>query len=84
MQRVITPLSGKVFDLRLRGHWFKLYQTHFVVSLSKTLYLSTGSVQEMSQHDRKIVNWDVKHQLKQIVPHICVCRETKCPTEEVV
>ena len=35
--------------------------------LSKALYalLSTGSTQEMSQHDHKIVDWDVKHQLKQ-------------------
>ena len=36
------------------------------MSLSKTLYLllSTGSTQEdrkTSQHDRKIVDWDLKH-----------------------
>ena len=37
------------------------------MSFSKTLYplLSTGSTQETSQHDRKFVDWDIKHQLKQ-------------------
>ena len=37
------------------------------MSLSKTLYppLSTGSSQEdLSRHDLKIVNWDVKNQTK--------------------
>ena len=35
--------------------------------LSKTLnpLLSTGSNQEMSKHDCKIVDWDVKNQLEQ-------------------
>ena len=37
------------------------------MSLSKTFYplLSSRSTQETSQHDRKIVDWDVKHQHKQ-------------------
>ena len=42
--------------------------THLVVSLSKThlSLLSTGSTQEdPSQHDWKIVDWDVKNQIKQ-------------------
>ena len=36
------------------------------MSLSKTFYplLSTGSKQEASRHDRKIVDKDVKNQLK--------------------
>ena len=57
-----------VFSLRSRGCWFKLHQRQCIVSLSKTLYplLSTGSTQEMSQHDWKIVEWDVKHQLNRI------------------
>ena len=43
---------------------------HCVVSLNKTLYplLSTGSTQEdrkLSQHDWKIVDWNVKLQHKQ-------------------
>ena len=38
------------------------------MSLSKTLYplLSTGSNQEdLSRHNRKIVDWDVKNKIKQ-------------------
>ena len=37
------------------------------MSLSKTPYspLSTGSTQESSQNDQKIVDWLVKHQHKQ-------------------
>ena len=52
-----TDVSG------LEPHW-----RHCVVSLSKTLnpLLSTGSTQEdPSQHDWKIVDWDVKNQSKQ-------------------
>ena len=42
------------------------------LSLSKTLYplLSTSLTQEdskLSQHDRKIVDWDIKHQHKQTI-----------------
>ena len=44
------------------------------MSLSKTLYplLSTGSTQEdPSQHNWKIVDWDVKNQNKQTVDEQC-------------
>ena len=59
--------SGRVLDFRFRGHWFETQQRHRVVSLSNILYplLSTGSTQEMSRHGLKIVDWDIKHQLKQ-------------------
>ena len=58
-------LSASYF--RLRGHWFKTQQRHCILSLSKTLYplFSTGSTQEKSYHDGKIVGWDVKHEHKQ-------------------
>ena len=53
---------------------FKTNQRHCIVSFSKTLYplLRTGSTQEdrkLSPHDCKIVNWDVKHQHKQVLGH---------------
>ena len=45
----------------------RLANRHGIVPLSKTLnpLLSTGSNQEMSKHDCKIVDWDVKNQLEQ-------------------
>ena len=56
---ILDERSGRVLDLRLRGHRF--------VSLSKTFnpLLSADSTQEMFGHDRKNVNWDVKHTIKQ-------------------
>ena len=45
------------------------------MSLSKTLYpqLSTGSTKEdPSKHDRKIVDWDIKNQIKQNNIQHCV------------
>ena len=48
-----------------RGCKFELHRRHCNVSLSNTLYplLSTSSIQEdPSQHDWKIVEWDVKNQ----------------------
>ena len=51
-----------------RGCGFELHWRHSVVSLSKTLYpqLSTGSTQkEPIPTWLKIVNWDVKNQIKQ-------------------
>ena len=60
---------GRALDCGTKGCWFETQrqQSQSVVSLSKTLYLllSTGSTQEdmkLSQHDWKIVDWDVKHQ----------------------
>ena len=44
------------------------------MSLSKTLYplLSTGSAKEdLSRHDGKIVDWDVKNQNKQANTALC-------------
>ena len=51
------------------GCEFEPHQRHCVVSLSKTFYhlLRTGSTQENpSRHNWKIVDWDVKNQIKQI------------------
>ena len=56
-------------DSGSRGREFEPHSGRRVVSLSKT-YLppkSIGNTQEAvapSQHDRKIVYWDVKHQTK--------------------
>ena len=66
--RGVWWLSGRVLDSRSRGCRFKPHQQLCVVSLSKTLYplLSTGSTQDdLSRHDFKIVDWDVKNQTKQ-------------------
>ena len=38
-------LSGRVLDLRLRGHWFKLHLRHCVVSLRKNINPSLALVQ---------------------------------------
>ena len=42
-------LSGRVFDLRSKGGWFKTHQRHCIVSLNKTLYplLSTHAYQTL-------------------------------------
>ena len=54
-----------------RDRGFKPHWRHRVVSLSKT-HLSlhnTGSTQEDSSlHNGKIVDWDLKNQIKQIIP----------------
>ena len=66
-------LSGRVLDSRPRGHGFEPHQRHCVVFLSKThlSLLSTGSTMEdLSQHNWKIVDWDVKNQIKQIMAHL--------------
>ena len=63
--------GSRVLNCRSMSCWFEpnCWQSHCVVSLSKTLYplLWTGSTQEgLSRHDWKIVDWDVKNWLKQI------------------
>ena len=61
-------LSGRVFDSRPRCSRFEPHRCHCVVSLSKThlSLLSTGSTLEgPSRHNLKIVDWDVKNQIKQ-------------------
>ena len=63
-------LSGRELDSRMKGSWLETHWKHCVVSLSMALYpmLSSSSIQEMSLHDSKIVDWEVKHQLKQTQP----------------
>ena len=59
--------SGRVLDSRSRGCEFEPYRRRCVVSVSKTLYplLGAGSTQEgLSQHDLKIVDWDIKDNKK--------------------
>ena len=56
-------LSGRVLNLSPRFHAFEPHQSRCVVSLSKTHkpLLSIGSIEEdPSQHNRKIVEKDVK------------------------
>ena len=56
-------LRGRVLDSRPRGHRFR---RHCVVSLSLVL---VGLTQEdLSRHNWKIVDWDVKNQVKQKHP----------------
>ena len=65
MQMGAQWLSGRVLDLRPMGRGFEPHQHHCVVSLSKIYLslLSTGSTQEdLSQHNWKNVDWDVKNQ----------------------
>ena len=52
-------VTGRMLDLRLKGHWFETHPRHCVVSLSKTLYPigSTGSTQE----DRKLSRHGLGH-----------------------
>ena len=60
--------SGRVLACIPRGCEFEPHQCHCIVSLSKThLSLhSTGSAQEdLSRHNCKIVDGDVKNQIKQ-------------------
>ena len=61
-------LSDRVLDLRPRGPRLEPHRHHCVVSFSKThlSLLCTGSTQEdPSQHNWKIVDRDVKNQIKQ-------------------
>ena len=61
-------LSGRVLDSRQRDRVFEPHWRHCVVSLNKThlSLLSTGSTQEdPSLYNWKIVDWDVKNQIKQ-------------------
>ena len=60
-------LSGRVLDSRPRGRGFKHHGRHCVVSLNTAhlSLLSIGSIQEdRSQHDLKIVDRDIKNQIK--------------------
>ena len=60
--------SGRVLDSRPKGRRFEPHKRHYIVSLSKThlSLLSSGSTQEdPSRHNLKIVDWDVKNQIKQ-------------------
>ena len=61
-------LSGRILDTKDCG--FEAHRRHCVVSLSKThlALLSTGSAQgDLSQHNWKIVDMDVKKQIKQTI-----------------
>ena len=61
-------LSGRVLDWRPRGRRIKPHWCHCIVSFIKThlSLLSTGSTQEdLSRHNWKIVDWDIKIQIKQ-------------------
>ena len=62
-------LSGRVFDLRFRGHLFEPPLRPCVMSLSNTRLtyplLGTGKTKELSQLDCKLVYLDIKHQQKQ-------------------
>ena len=61
-------LSGRVLDSKQRGPGLEPHGHYCVVPLSKThlSLLSTGSIQEdLSRHNRKIVDWDVKNPIKQ-------------------
>ena len=61
-------LSGRVLDSRSRGCGFEPNRQHCLVSLRKThlSLLSTGlTLEDMSQYNYKIVDWDVKNQIKQ-------------------
>ena len=64
-------LSGRVCDLRSRGHWFHHpHLRHCLLTLSKTLYslLSTGSTQENVSTRLKIIDWLIKYPIKQTFP----------------
>ena len=70
----IMELSGGVLDSRSRGCRFEPDRQHCVVSLSKThkSLLSTGStLEDPSLNNWKIVDWDVKNQIKQTT---CILR----------
>ena len=69
VHRGVQRLSGRVLDSRLRGCGFEPHWHHCVVSLNKThlSLLSTGSTQEdLTQHNQKIIDLDVKNQIKSI------------------
>ena len=60
-------LTRRVLDWGPTGCEFDPRWCHYVVSLCKThlSLLSTGSTQEdPSQHNLKIVDWDIKNQIK--------------------
>ena len=58
---------GRVLDWGLKGFEFENYWSHYVLSLSKTLYplLSTGSTQD--DISEKIIDMDIKHQREQTI-----------------
>ena len=55
-KEALCSISGRVLDLRLRGHSFETLWRHSVVSLSKTLYplLNTCSAQEAGNRDLRL------------------------------
>ena len=59
-------LSGRVLDSRPKGCGLEPHWLHCIVCLNKThkFLLSTGST--LSQHNLKIVDWDVKNQIKEL------------------
>ena len=61
-------ISDRVLDSEPRGCWFEPHRRYCVVSLSKAhlSLLNTGSTQEdPSRHSWKIVDCDIKNQIKQ-------------------
>ena len=63
-------LSRRVLDSRPRGCMLEPHRCHCVVFLSKIHWslLSTGSTQDdLSRHNWKVVDWEVKNQIKQII-----------------
>ena len=66
-------MSGRVLVSRSRGCRFEPHWHHCFVFLSKThlFLLSNGSTKEdLSQHCCKIVDWDIKNQIKQTLKKI--------------
>ena len=58
-------LSGRVLDSRPRGRGFEPHWLHYVVSLSKTHLSLLSTQEEPSLLIWKIVDWDLKKQIKQ-------------------
>ena len=60
----------KGLDLRSRACQFKSHHRHYVVSLNKTLYHLVKVQPRLYPDMAEIVDYDVKHQLKQTInPH---------------
>ena len=57
-QKKSKVCSGSVGEWLTWGRWSEPHQMQYVLSLSKTIYLvlSTGSTQETSRHDWKVVD----------------------------
>ena len=72
-KRVYRDRSGSVVECLTCDQRFEPHRRHCIVSLSKThlFWLSTGPTQEnLSWHNWKIVDWDVKNQNKQTIVYI--------------